>query len=213
HEGTITSEHVSKYRKVLCQLINRFLTNLDKVSQDLAKSNQSQCEISFQFIEQCMTSRPEIFVKMPELAKDHATKEINVSPQTDVDIGFAVTSWVISRLLRLLATRGCEKLHSRSIDLIVNLLQGVKVKDIVMFRNLLFEFIYSLQDLVKISDKYYDENTPEDFCAELQRFSIPINSTVRTGDTPTKGIEEQTDIDLTSKLLLLPDEHACEMLQ
>ncbi|XP_068735135.1 serine/threonine-protein kinase ATR-like [Montipora capricornis] len=157
-ESLSTQEHhmsAKEIRKLLCEFFNSVLTDLDGVAVQLSRKTGGTpySEMIWRFLRHCLGSFPECFVEVePRVVQDstcstsHEAGHVQGNKICEPVQVFA--SWILSRILCVLADANCSALHDQGISAIVSLLQLVKGKDLVFYNKLLTEFVSLLEGLV-----------------------------------------------------------------
>ncbi|XP_022100883.1 serine/threonine-protein kinase ATR-like [Acanthaster planci] len=161
-----TQQALKTCRKSICLVVEKYLTDLQKVSAELSKdasgtpaelsrgaSGTPLCIVVLNFLHSCMRQFPNIFARTGLTMSGAIDTAVPMRPQLLVPqdpeyyMCRGLNMWLLSCLTRILNDYFCLALHDQITRVTVSLLHAVKYKDPPSFTELLNEFCRLLTDV------------------------------------------------------------------
>ncbi|XP_049596564.1 serine/threonine-protein kinase ATR [Syngnathus scovelli] len=157
-------EAVKKPRQILCQFIDRILTDVDAVSLGLNKKSTSEpaCVMLLDFVQHIIKSSSLMFSNPACQPEDYPD-----ATQRCTDF----SKWVLLRLLRVAAAPDCGAIHEHVRAVLCSLLHSLLVRAPFIFARLAHDLVLLLADLGGILRAHVTSRSTSLWPADLLSFA------------------------------------------
>ncbi|XP_077477545.1 serine/threonine-protein kinase ATR [Stigmatopora argus] len=156
---------VKKPRQILCQFIDRILSDVDAGSLGLNKKSSSEpaCVMLLDFVQHIIKSSSLMFA-------NPACQPVDYPDATRRCIDF--NKWVSLRLLRVAAAPDCSAIHVRARTALCSLLHSLLVRAPFIFARLAHDLLLLVRELAVILRAHVTTRSPDLWPADLPSFSV-----------------------------------------